>query len=123
MPKKVLIAESNTFLLEALSEAFHLFGFKIVGTTSERSNLDALVLKTKPDLLVVDLRLSRSGSTGFNDLKDLKEQLPEMKVIALGIHETTDQFIDIILSAGFDGFWNKYDKRTKLAKILTFLFP
>ena len=42
-------------------------------------------------------------------LQHLKEQLPEMKINALGYHEVFDELMGNLLAAGFDGYWNKYD--------------
>ena len=124
MPKTVLIAESNNFLLEILTDVLSHSGFTVVGTTSARTDIDALALKTRPDLLVFDFRLISSGMAGLADIRQLKEQLPEMKILVLGLlHEATDQFAEAILNAGFDGFWNKYDDSAELKKILKFLFP
>ena len=123
MQKSVLIAESNRFFLTTLSEAFPLLGFTVVGTTSKLSALNVLAQKTEPDLLVFDLHLSTNGIAGLTDLQNLKDQLPDMKILVLAIHEAADQFVELILNAGFDGFWNKYDKRAGFINILNFLFP
>ena len=59
----------------------------------------------------------------FFDPNHLKEQLPTMKIIALGLQEMTDKLEKDILKFGFDGFWSKYDKRAKFIKIVNLLFP
>ena len=123
MSKSALIAESNKFFLATLEESLPLLGFTVVGKASKLSDISALALKTKPDLLLFDIHLSANGIAGRTDLKDLQEQLPEMKVIALGIHEATDYLLELIKNAGFDGFWSKYGKRSELTTLLTVLFP
>ena len=60
---------------------------------------------------------------GFSDLQHLKEQLPEMKIIALGYHEVFDELMGYFLAAGFDGYWNKYHNWSGLLKQLSLLFP
>lgn len=123
MSKSVVIAESSDFFSKVLSETLTLLGFTVAGTTSKSSGLNALLSKTKPDLLIFDLNLSKASWNKLNDIKGFKEQLPEMKVVALGIHEATDHLLEAIKNVGFDGFWNIYDKRTEFTKILTLLFP
>ena len=123
MTKTVLIAESNNFFLEALTSVFSLTGFNVVGTTSKRFDIDDLAIKARPDLLVFDFRLSSGGMAGLIGILQLKEQLPEMKILVLAFHEATDQFTEAIFNAGFDGFWDKYDDTAVLKKILNFLFP
>ena len=123
MSKTVLIAESNNFLLEALTGVLSRSGFIVTGTTSTKTEIGALALKTRPNLLLFDFSLLSGGMAELTDFIKLKEQLPEMKILILGFHEATDQFAETILNAGFDGFWNKYDTTAGLKKILNFLFP
>ena len=123
MAKSVLIAESNKVFSEAMAGALSLLGFVVVGTTSKRSVANALAQETKPDLLIFNCHLSGDETAGFSDLKHLKEQLPEMKIIALGYHEGFDEFMGKSLTAGFDGYWNIYDNWAGLLKQLKILFP
>jgi DNA-binding NarL/FixJ family response regulator len=121
MAKSVLIAESNKIFSEAMAGALSLLGFVVVGTTSKRSVANALALETKPDLLIYNCHLSGDDAV-FSDLKHLKEQLPEMKIIALGYHDVFDEFMGTYLKAGIDGYWNKYDNWAGLLKQLNLLF-
>jgi len=123
MSKTVIIAESNETLLEAMASTLSVLGFNLVGKTSELKKVEDLVTETKPDLLVFDFSLSGKGKSKNTDLNHLKEQLPTMKIIALGLQEMTDKLEKDILKFGFDGFWSKYDKRAKFIKIVNLLFP
>jgi DNA-binding NarL/FixJ family response regulator len=122
MSKSVLIAETNKVFSEAMADALSLLDFVVVGTTSKKSEVAALAQETKPDLLIFNCHLS-GDEAGFSDLKHLKEQLPEMKIIAIGIHEVLDEIRGNFLAAGFDGYWNKYDNWSGLLKQLSLLFP
>lgn len=127
MTKTVLIAESNPILSEALAFSLTLLEFIVLGTTSERSEVAPLAKETKPDLLIFDYHLSggRGGdeTADFSDLQHLKEQFPEMKIIALGWHEVFDEIMGDFLAAKFDGYWSKYDNWAGLLKQLKILFP
>jgi DNA-binding NarL/FixJ family response regulator len=103
MSRFVLIAEKNELFIEALEITLSKLGFTVVGTTSKRSDINNLALKTKPDLLVFDFQLSNNGMAGLTEPKHLKEQLPEMKILVLSYQDTTNQFTDVIFNAGFDG--------------------
>jgi hypothetical protein len=97
-------------------------GFVVVGTTSKRSVANVLALETKPELLIFNCHLLGDESDS-SDLKHLKEQLPEMKIIALGCHEVFDEIRGNFLAAGFDGYWNIYDNWAGFLKQLKILFP
>ena len=122
MSKSALIAETNKILIESLAGTLSNFGFKVIGTTSEESDIVDLTLKTRPDLLAFDFRLSRDG-VKLTDLKRLKVQLPQMKIIVMRFHEAANQFAELILKAGFDAFWNKSDSRDAFIQKLKLLFP
>jgi DNA-binding NarL/FixJ family response regulator len=123
MSATVLIAEKNKLFLEALEYILPSLGFTVVGTTSDRSDCDTLALKTKPELLLYDLHLSRDGRAGLTHLKSLKEQLPELKILVVGFYEATDQLEAEILNAGFDGFVSKSGNRGEFIKKLNDFFP
>jgi DNA-binding NarL/FixJ family response regulator len=122
MAKSVLIAETNKVFSEAMAGALSLLGFVVVGTTSKRSVANAIAIETKPDLLIYDCHLS-GDDEGFSDLKHLKEQLPEMKIIALGYHENFEGVLERFLNIGFHGYWNKYDDWAGFLKQLKILLP
>ena len=123
MSKTVLIAESNKVFLEALAGTLSFLGFGVVGKTTKMDQAIDLARETRPDLLIFDLHLSKDGLAGCSDLKVLKEQRPEMKILALGCHEAVDKILAESLKAGFDGFWSKYDTYAGLVKTINLLLP
>ena len=123
MAKTVLIAVSNHILSEALADTLSLLEFIVVGTTAKRQKVAPLAQETKPDLLIFDCHMSNDQTGGYSDLQLLKEQLPNMKILALACHETVDETSEKLLRAGIDGFWNKYDNWLGLLKQLNILFP
>ena len=122
MPATVLIAEKNRLFLEVLRGIYSPLGFSVVGTTSNEFDIEALVIKVKPDLLVYDMQLSRDLMR-LTDLKNLKKQFPQMKVLVTGFYEESAEFAAEILNAGFDGFWSKFGKRESFIKQLGLFFP
>ena len=122
MPPTVLIAEKNKLFLEILKGTTSSLGFSVVETTSNEFDIETLVIKATPDLLMYDMQLSRDGMR-LTDLKNLKKRLPQMKILVMGFHEATHQFVEEILNAGFDGFWSKFGNRDEFIKKLKTLFP
>ncbi len=123
MSKTALIAESNKVFLEALAATLSVLGFSVVGKTTKMDQAIDLARETRPDLLIFDLHLSKDGLAGCSELKVLKEQRPEMKILALGCHEAVDKILAESLKAGFDGFYSKYATHEGLVKTINFLLP
>jgi DNA-binding NarL/FixJ family response regulator len=94
----------------------------VIETTSNRSDVDALALIIKPDLLLYDIHLSTNGRAGLIDFKILKEQLPEQKILVVGFLETTDHLEEDILSLGFDGYFSKSETRQEFIQKIILLF-
>ena len=122
MSKKVLIAESNSTLAGAIRDSLSANGYIVVGEVSKISDIEATAQETMPDLLVFDLNLSNSGIDGLSILKNLKQILPDLKILITGFVEAVVDYTKEILNAGFDGFWNKWDNKTTLLGTVSSIF-
>ncbi|MFZ0613303.1 MAG: response regulator, partial [Desulfobacterales bacterium] len=100
-----------------------LLEFIVVGTTDKRQKAAPLAQETKPDLLIFDCNMGSDEMAGFSDLKNLKRQLPNLKILALDNHEAIEEFAERYTNSIFDGYWNKYDGCAGFFKQLNFLFP
>jgi len=123
MPKSILIAESNKVLIDAIEVTLTALGFMVVGKTSKISEVEDLVIETKPDLLIFDLNLSEKGKTTHFNLKSIKKQAPEMKILALGLHEATDEYLEKFKDIGFDEYFSKFSNSSELANLINILIP
>ena len=54
---RVMVVEDQTLLREGLARLFADEGHDVVGTAGSAENLDALVQRTAPDLVVLDIRM------------------------------------------------------------------
>lgn len=116
MPKKILVAEPNVYLSEALAGILTAFGYEVVGTTPEGDEINNLVRELKPDLLLVDFDMSKQI-----DIAAVKAQFPELKVVASLWHEATNGLAEIAKRDGLDGFIRKYNSREDLLNSLSTL--
>jgi len=80
MPRKILIAIKNDFTREVYSRVFRDEKFEVFETKRGKETID-LVLKEKPDMVLLDISLS--GMDGFKVLKNLKDnpQTQEIPVV------------------------------------------
>jgi DNA-binding NarL/FixJ family response regulator len=117
-----MIAEKNKLFIEVMKGISSSLGFSVIGTASNAFDMEAMALEAKPDLLLYDMQLSKDGMR-LTDLKTLKQQLPQMKILVIGFHEASLQFVEEIIKAGFDGFWSKFGNRDELIEQLKAIFP
>jgi len=99
---KVVIAEDHTILragLQALLTAKS--NLEVVGEAEDGYDAIHCVEKLRPDLVLMDLSMPRLN--GMEAIRDIKKNLPEIKILALTVHNT-EEYILATLQAGADGY-------------------
>jgi DNA-binding NarL/FixJ family response regulator len=110
--RKVVIAEDHQLFREGLKSM--LCGrsdLKIVGEAQDGLEAILCVKRNKPDLLLLDLSMPRMS--GISVIKDVKSQFPEVRILALTIHES-DEYVLETFKAGVDGYCVKDASRDEL---------
>ena len=110
--KKVVIAEDHKLFREGIKSM--LSSRKDLHVVDEaQDGLEAIrcVKRNKPDLLLLDLSMPRLS--GISVMRDIKGQFPEVKILALTIHES-DQYVLEAFEAGADGYCIKDAGRDEL---------
>ena len=109
---KIVIAEDHRLFREGLKSM--LAGQQNLDVIAEAEDgLEAIrcIRKLQPDLLLLDLSMPRLS--GISVMKDVKAEFPEVKILALTIHES-DQYVLEAFEAGADGYCIKDASREEL---------
>ena len=110
--KKVVIAEDHQLFREGLKAMLAVRDdLEVVGEAQDGLEAIRCVKQTAPDLLLLDLSMPRLS--GISVMKDVKGQFPDIKVLALTIHES-DQYVLEAFEAGADGYCIKDASRQEL---------
>lgn len=80
-------------------------GLQVVGEAASADEANALVLRTKADVALVDLSLR--GSSGFEAIRGMLARCPALKVLVLSMHEGAGH-ITQALRSGALGYLTKY---------------
>lgn len=79
---RVVIADDHRLILDGIRRALEADGsFEIVGETLDGGEVVDLVDKTRPDLVVLDVRMP--GMDGLDCLDAIRSRYPETKVVVL----------------------------------------
>ena len=107
MEKKftVIIVEDAKLELKGTEEIFRtdVAEAEIIGVASNESELDALLEKAVPDLLLLDLGLGGSTTVGVEICAKVKKAHPQMKVLIFTGELLNEKLWVDVLAAGADG--------------------
>lgn len=107
MEKKftVVIVEDARLELKGTEEIFRtdIPEADIIGTASNESELDVLLEKSVPGLLLLDLGLAGSTTVGVGICAKVKKAYPQMKVLIFTGELLNEKLWVDVLSAGADG--------------------
>ncbi len=86
---RVVIADDHRLVLDGIKRALEADGnFEIVGETQTGTQVLALVGRTKPDLVLLDVRMPHMD--GLACLDEIKRRHPEIKVVMLSASTSPD---------------------------------
>jgi DNA-binding NarL/FixJ family response regulator len=116
MQIKVLLVDDHRIMLEGLKSilANHR-GIEVVGEANDGREAVRLALELKPDIVIMDL--SMPGMNGIEATREITEQLPSTKVLALSMHNDK-RFISRALRHGASGYILKESAMTELVEAI-----
>jgi len=111
-PVRVLIADDHPMFRDGLRAALAAVPqLEIVGAAADGEQLLQLVATTQPDVVLTDLTMP--GTDGTVATRQIHEQFPHVKVIALTMHEDDAQMLGA-LRAGARGYLVKGAEREEI---------
>lgn len=110
--KQIFIVEDHRLFREGLKAMLSPNPeYEIIGEAEDGLEAVRLIRKSKPDLVLLDLSMPRMS--GFSVLREIKAELPAIKVLVLSIHES-DQYVLEAFEAKADGYAIKDSSREEL---------
>ena len=108
---RVLLVDDHTLVREGLSKLLQS-DVELVGTASSGGEAVEKVVALQPDVVLLDL--SMPGLNGIDATKQIKERAPNVKVIAVTMHNSP-AYLRESLKAGMEGFVLKQSAASELA--------
>lgn len=114
---KVLLADDHALVRDGLRHILEgTSGFEVVGEAYDGPTTISLVRGTPADVLVLDL--SMPGRNGIELVKQIKEELPMLRVLVLTMH-AEQQYAVRAFKAGASGYLTKESASKELVSALT----
>ena len=112
---RVILADDHTILLEALRKLLES-KCEVIGTTTNGRSLLQIARVRRPDLIVLDVAMPTMN--GLEAARQLKSELPDVKIIFLTMNEDPD--IAQALHLGACGYLLKKSAATELFKAIRY---
>src|SRR6266540_448304 len=95
MPIRLLLADDHRIVLDGLEQLFRMEeDFEVVGTCVRGAEVAPAVLRIRPDILVLDIRMP--DQDGFSVLRQLKSRPHSTRVVILAATLTEEELLEAI---------------------------
>ncbi|MBN1931354.1 MAG: response regulator transcription factor [Desulfobacterales bacterium] len=110
--KRIVIAEDHKILRQGLCSLLTMCDeFEVVGEAGDGMSAIRTINETHPDLVLLDLNMPKMN--GIAVIKQIKQQFPETKILALTMYSQEDYILEVFNSGG-DGYCLKSSGREDL---------
>ena len=94
---RVVLAEDDVLLREGVASLLDQAGFEVAGQAGDADGLLALVRETRPDLVVVDIRMPPTRTTeGLEAAQVIRRQFPQTAILVLSAHVDVEHATELV---------------------------
>jgi DNA-binding NarL/FixJ family response regulator len=95
--KRVVVADDDLLLREGISSVLRNGGYEVVGDAGDPVALDEVVRATKPDLVVIDIRMPPTNTfEGIDAARSIRSEFPEIGILLLSAHVEIETALDLL---------------------------
>ena len=115
---RVVLAEDDVLLREGMASLLERSGVQVVGQAGDGAQLVSLTRTTRPDLVVVDIRMPPTHQIeGLEAAQAIRQELPEIGILVLSAHADVEHAMELLASGEGIGYLLK-SRVTDVAEFL-----
>ena len=105
MGARIAIADDDVLLREGLASLLDRSGFSVVGQAGDADELMRVVRETRPDLVIIDIRMPPAHSIeGLQAAQAIRQELPAVSILVLSAHVEVEHAIELVASGEGVGY-------------------
>jgi DNA-binding NarL/FixJ family response regulator len=102
---RVVLAEDDVLLREGVASLLDRSGLQVVGQVGDAAQLLTLARNTKPDLVIVDIRMPPAHSTeGLEAARTIRQELPDTGILVLSAYADVEHAMELLSSGRGIGY-------------------
>jgi DNA-binding NarL/FixJ family response regulator len=95
--RRVVVADDDVLLREGIARILSGAGYEVVAQAADRTELEDLVRKNVPDLVVVDIRMPPTQTTeGLDAAGEIRAEHPGVGILLLSAHVDVETAMDLL---------------------------
>jgi DNA-binding NarL/FixJ family response regulator len=102
---RVVLADDDVLLREGIASLLARSGYDVMGQAGDADELLALVRATRPELVIVDIRMPpRHATEGRDAARVIRDELPDTAIVVLSAHVEVEQAMELLASGERVGY-------------------
>jgi serine/threonine-protein kinase PknK len=102
---RVALADDDVLLREGLASLLLRSGLDVVGQAGDSDQLLALVRDTRPELVILDIRMPPTNTIeGLQAAAEIRAKLPEVAILVLSAYAEVEHATQLLASGGGVGY-------------------
>ena len=94
---RIVLADDDVLLREALSSLLERSGFEVVGQAGDGAGLLSMVRELAPDVAIVDIRMPPTNSTeGLDAAREIRVESPDVGILVLSAHAEVEHAMELL---------------------------
>lgn len=102
---RVVLAEDDVLLREGVASLLERSGLEVLGQAGDGTELLDLARRTRPDIVVVDVRMPPTHTTeGLQAARELRREFPGIGILVLSAHADVEQAMELLAGGRSIGY-------------------